>query len=96
MPQSDVSLLVGVLHHELKQAEACRRAVSAAQAAHDEELEHFFLDCARTGNRLQKRARELLRDRLDRDVVDEHDHEDAIIEEESMESFPASDPPATY
>jgi hypothetical protein len=87
--------LISMFFHELKQAEACERYLADARETGDFELESFFQDCQRSSDALVRRAKALLHERLESASSQRH-LDDARVEEDSRESFPASDAPGTY
>lgn len=81
--------LVSLLYHTLKGAEVYPQYLQDAEEATDQELAQFLRDCQQQDKLRAERSKALLRHRLAREEV-RHD----TIEERSLESFPASDPPA--
>jgi hypothetical protein len=83
--------LISILYHALQGAETYAKYVQDAEEANDTELVNFFREAQEQHTELAERAKDLLRLRIGR-----HGRTDALVDEQSKESFPASDPPAAY
>ncbi len=83
--------LVGTLYHALKQAAAAERHAADAQKARDTELTTLFSDVREQSLDVAARCKTLLATRLGAEASD---RSQAVVEEASQESFPASDAPA--
>jgi hypothetical protein len=83
--------LVGTLYHALKQAAAADRHATDAQKARDTELAALFNDVREQSLDVAARCKTLLASRLGSAASD---RSQAVVEEASQESFPASDAPA--
>lgn len=90
--------LISVLYHSLQAAETCEQYI--ADASDDTELSQFFRDVQEQNRELADRAKVLLKDRLgsstspnlrDKRVTDAMSN---AVDEQSKQSFPASDAPA--
>jgi hypothetical protein len=102
--------LISVLYHLLEGAATVGEYIRDAQEAGDQELVQFFKDWQEEQRNFSERAKNLLGGRMTqagagkremRDVTNANvksggNVKDDIVDEESKESFPASDSPARY
>lgn len=88
--------LISFLHHQGKQVELCEHGRDAAQRCGDTPLSDFFTQALSASRGVLKRARALLGERLEAEASERAEESRQTVEERSMDSFPASDAPATY
>lgn len=85
--------LISVLYHSLQASETMRRYRRDAVKEQDSELLCLFDMVIEKNLEVAEAAKDLLRKRF---VKGEPMSMDDLVDEQSQESFPASDPPATY
>lgn len=89
---NEVYDLVSVLYHALQSAETCTQYIEDAERAGDDALCAFFEQVQNQGRRIAEQAKQLVSERLARGLS--HRRADALVDESSEDSFPASDAPA--
>lgn len=85
--------LLSVVYHALQGAETIEQYIQDAEEAGDQELVQFFREILEEDRERADRAKVLLRDRLGKSS---HMKDEELIDKQSMDSFPASDAPASY
>ena len=68
--------LVSVLYHALQGAQACEQYIDDAERAGDDELVKFFEECRDQQNKLARRSKQMLVDRVDVEEDDEESDEE--------------------
>ena|SRR5690242_10561694 len=85
--------LLSVVYHALQGAETIEQYIQDAEEAGDQELVQFFRDILEEDRERADRAKLLLRDRLGKSHMGKGED---LVDKQSMDSFPASDAPASY
>lgn len=85
--------LLSILYHSLQAAAHCTQYEKDAREEGKPELAQFFLRACASHRALADEAKELIKKRLEQSARQPNE---ALIDEASEESFPASDSPAVY
>lgn len=85
--------LLSVVYHALQGAKTLEQYIQDAEEAGDQELVQFFREILEEDRDRADRAKLLLRDRLGKS---RRGKDEELVDKQSMDSFPASDAPASY